>query len=234
MPGNFGAPPPDWTYMQHALLPRRSVPHRPLFAARRSVIAVAALFALVTAGCGSSADPAAVPLAGMVRTPTPHVDLAGFTDDQGVAVEFAPPATDGIELVYFGYTLCPDVCPTTLADVRSALRTLDDTEVAKYGLTFVTIDPARDTDEVVDSYVQSFVTTAQGVRIDDDAELARLAERFGATYSHETAADGSIEVGHSAFLYAVDTAGNLLVSWPFGTTKNELARDFSTLLARLE
>lgn len=172
-------------------------------------------------------------LRGMVRTPTPVVELAPLVDAAGATVELAP--DDGhLSLVYFGYTHCPDVCPTTLYDLRDAFTEVGADTAAHYALTFVTVDPGRDDPATVDSYVSSIVDGSRGLSIGDPDVLADLAGRFGASYSVTTSADGQVEVAHSAFLYAVDTRGRLLVSWPFGTTRDELAHDLDVLAEDLD
>lgn len=199
----------------------------------RRVLRAIALTALVGlgAGCGGSADGART-LAGMVRTPTPTVSIPPASGADGAPVTFpAPP--NGLALVYFGYTSCPDICPTTLSDLRAATADLgDDSE--RLDLTFVTIDPERDTQEIVDGYVASFVAGSSGLRVTDPDQLQALADAFGASFSREVAPDGTVEVGHTAFLYALDGDGRLLVQWPFGTTRNELHDDLRTLLDRME
>ena len=184
----------------------------------------------MVAACGGDQVPPA--LAGMVRTPTPTVELRGIVDDAGTPVVLTAPDR-GLMLVYFGYTSCPDVCPTTLYDLRSALEQVG-SRAMEVDLTFVSVDPERDTDEILDGYVQSFVESGDGVRLSDPTVLAEMAERFGASYDRTVADDGTIEVSHSAFLYALDAGGRLLVSWPFGTTRDELARDIDILLDQLE
>lgn len=184
----------------------------------------------LAAGCGGDQLPPA--LAGMVRTPTPTLELGGIVDDSGTPVALTAP-DNGLMLVYFGYTSCPDVCPTTLYDLRSALDQVG-RRAEEVDLTFVSVDPQRDTDEILDGYVQSFVDSGDGVRLSDPTVLAEMAERFGASYERTVADDGTIEVSHSAFLYALDAGGRLLVSWPFGTTRDELARDIDILLDQLE
>lgn len=191
-------------------------------------ILIGALVAVVlVSGCGSAEG--AARLSGMVRTPTPTIAVPELSDDTGRPVSFAAPA-DGLALVYFGYTNCPDVCPTTLADLRAALKELGDGATDRVALSFVTVDPERDTSETLVGYVRSFLADADAVRISDRSELQRLGDVFGATFGRTEATDGSVEISHSAFLYALDGDGRLLVQWPFGTTRRELTTDLALLL----
>lgn len=171
-------------------------------------------------------------LSGFVREPTPVVADVTLPDVSagGEAFEFrAEPG--GILLVYFGFTSCPDICPTTLADTRTALSRIGE-GAERVDFALATVDPGRDTEEVVTRYVQSFLPGAHALRTEDDATLRAAAEPFGASYEVTTNEAGDIEVVHSGSLYAVDDEGQLLVTWPFGTSIEDLSRDLEILLER--
>jgi len=189
------------------------------------VLAVVAPWALV--GCGSGDDSSF----DGIRRPEPldvsGVALADARDGSPVPL---PPPEGEITLVYFGYTSCPDVCPTTLSDLRLALEQLGD-GAERVTTVFVTADPQRDTAEVMDAYVGSFVDRYAVVRIDDPAALDAVEEPFQATTSVGPAEpDGGYEVTHSAIVYAVDPAGLVQVEWPFGTEPDAFAHDLRLLL----
>jgi protein SCO1/2 len=141
------------------------------------------------------------------------------------------PPKGEVMLVYFGYTSCPDVCPTTLSDVRRALRGLGEDRAGRVALTFITVDPERDTASVLDGYVSSFVTPNHVVRIDDPAALREVQRPFGARSElgpkHD---DGTYEVAHTGVLYAVNDEGKVAVEWPFGTDSDTIAHDLGILL----
>ena len=184
----------------------------------------------LAAGCGSDESSA---FAGYERTPTPHVgDLSlPAVEADGSETELAMQASDGkIMLVYFGYTNCPDICPTTLAEIRQALGDLGD-QASDVELAMVSIDPEVDTPEILSSYVRSFVPQAKAVRTLDDTSLRSVAEVFGADYGHELV-DGKSQPYHTTSLYAVDPAGDLVLSWSFGTKPADLASDLRRLLER--
>ncbi len=187
--------------------------------------------AALLAGCGSDGDAA---FAGYERTPTPHVgDLTlPAVEIDGAETDLAMKASPGhVMLVYFGYTSCPDICPTTLADVRQALGDLGD-QASDVELAMVSIDPEVDTPEILAGYVRSFVPDAKAVRTLDDSRLRTVAEGFGADYGHEEV-DGRLQPYHTTSLYAVDPAGDLVLSWTFGTTPADLASDLRLLLDRV-
>ncbi len=193
---------------------------------------------LVVAGCGDDgADPAAAELRGIVREPLPDVSEPTLPDAT-TGDEFRFVADDDeVLLVYFGYTHCPDVCPTTLADVRTALEELGD-DAGRVDLAMATIDPDRDTPDLLPRYVGSFVDGAHALTTtglpprEGGARLADAAEAFGVSYSVTPTDDGDPEVVHSGFLYAVDDEGRLQVSWPFGVAWEDIAHDLDVLLAR--
>jgi protein SCO1/2 len=126
--------------------------------------AAMALLVTVLGACSSTPDAPA----GIVRDPAPVVGEATLPDisDGGADFPFVA-GPDQVLVVYFGYTSCPDVCPTTLADLRRALEELgrraDDVDVA-----MATIDPGRDTDEVLTGYLTSFVPEGHPLRTTDD------------------------------------------------------------------
>jgi protein SCO1/2 len=169
-------------------------------------------------------------LAGVVREPAPVVDetpIPSLTIEGDDVVFRAQP--DGLQVVYFGYTNCPDVCPTTMFDHTVSLRLLPGDMADQVDTVMVTVDPDRDL-ELLTGYVQSFVPDAVAAGTSDPAVLAAAAEPFGVSYDVVEASDGSIEVSHSGFLYVVGDNGELLLAWPFGTSSEEMAADMFQLL----
>ncbi len=159
------------------------------------------------------------------RLPVSHFPDAGA---EGAPFQMVAPQGD-LLLVYFGYTSCPDVCPTTLADLKKALADLGD-DAARVTVAMETIDIGRDTDEIISEYVQSFIAGAHGLRARDDATLRAAADAFGADYDVTVGDSGEYEVMHTAHLYAVDDQGNIQVTWTFGTEPETIARDIRILL----
>lgn len=204
-------------------------------AARAACVAAAlACTAIAAAGCGGSdGEPQ---LNGATRTPPAKVGTLRLPDAQ----QAGSPATplrphEGLLLVYFGYTSCPDVCPTTMADLGAAMKQLTPAERAKVQIGMVTVDPKRDTGKVLSSYISHFFpgTTVHAYRTAAPAQLARAERTFGA--SHELGkpdAEGNYDVTHTAQLYAIDRTGTVLVEWPFGTKPEPIAQDLRTLLQR--
>ena len=198
-------------------------------AVRAALVVVAlALGAGAAGGCGGD-DPT---LAGLVRDPAPRVDGVGLPDASRGGEELAFRAgPGGVLLVYFGYTRCPDVCPTTMSDIRLALDDLTADERDAVGVAVVTVDPDRDTAGLLRRYVRSFVPDGHALRTEDARRLSDVARAFGAGYDVKRTPAGEVEVAHTAFVYAVDETGHLLVQWPFGTTWEVLRDDLRTLLS---
>jgi len=133
-------------------------------------------------------------------------------------------------VVYFGYTSCPDVCPTTLSDLRKALSALGE-DARRVDVAFVSVDPSRDSAAVLVPYLQYFARSGHALRPHTQAELAQAERAFGATSSVDTRDDGTVEVMHSALTSVVDASGRVRVVWDFGTKPESMTRDLKLLLA---
>jgi len=180
---------------------------------------------------GIAADSGARQLSGVTREPVPDVSALALPEAVDPAIPFRFVAErDQLLLVYFGYTACPDVCPTTLADLKAAFKQLG-AKSRNVSLAMATIDPRRDSAEVISGYLRSFFPAATALRTDDDAALRSVTDAFGANYEAKYPNNSEPEVSHSAYLYVIDDQGNLVVQWPFGTTANDIALDLEQLLA---
>ncbi len=190
----------------------------------RSALALCA--AILLTGCGGG-DPRE--LAGYQREPAPMVGDLALPDLANDGEPFAFRAEPGeLLVVYFGYTNCPDFCPTTMSDVRLALRQLDDPSAV--AVAMVTVDPDRDLPVLADYVGGFFPDRGHALGTADAGLLAEVAAPFGMSYDVTTSDDGEIEVSHRTDLYAVDDQGRLVLTWPFGVSKDDLAADFEQLL----
>lgn len=125
-------------------------------------------------------------------------------------------------LVYFGYTFCPDVCPTTLQTIADALDKLGKTG-AQITPLFITVDPARDTPSVMARYVHQFDSRIIGLT-GNDAQIAEVAKAYRVYYAKETPKDGTAyTMDHSSFIYLMDPEGRLAALFGPQTTAKELA-----------
>jgi protein SCO1/2 len=193
---------------------------------RRLLGVLGAALVAVPAGCGGGGDRE---LVGYTRDPAPQVASVALPDVSRGSKPFEfRAADDGILVVYFGFTNCPDVCPTTMSDLGRAIDELGD-EAERVSVAMVTVDPERDTD-VLAEYVDSFVPGGHAIATEDVALLRDVAEAFGTSFDVTTAPDGKVEVTHSSYLFAVDDTGTLILTWPFGTAVDDLAADLRQLL----
>lgn len=209
---------------------------------RRVVLVVVALVALVAVACGdnqsdetgdTTGSTGSGKLEGLVRTPPLEVGDLTLPEVQadGSSQPFTFRASPGkLLFVAFGYTNCPDVCPTTLSDIRKAIKALG-SQGSKIEVAFATVDPERDTPEVITAYLGSFVDGGHPLRSEDTAEFQAAQDGFGVTSEVVKQADGSVEVAHTARSYIVDDAGRVAVEWAFGTSYKAMAGDLRILLA---
>jgi protein SCO1 len=134
-----------------------------------------------------------------------------------------------VVVVVFGYTQCPDVCPTTLADLASAVKKLGP-DGARVQVLFVTVDPRRDTAELLRQYVPAFHPDFLGLR-GDAAATSQVTKDFH-VYVQERAgktADG-YTVDHSAQTFAFDREGRLRLVFGYGMAPEVMASDLRILL----
>lgn len=195
----------------------------------KSVLIVLALIAaLVSSACSKEPE---IPLAGIKRHPTPNVaHLTMPRADTGTEMAFVA-EPNKLLLVYFGFTSCPDICPTTMSETRLAFDKLKD-DAERIDVTFVSVDPERDTGPITDSYIKSFFADGIGMRSDDAQQLATAAEVFGARYRIDK--DTQYDVDHSGDLYVVDDQGDIILIWTFGVPASNIASDLTTLLEQLD
>lgn len=129
-----------------------------------------------------------------------------------------------VVLVYFGYTFCPDICPTSLAFTSQALNTLDKEELARTQGLFISVDPERDTLEKLKEYGTFFHANILGLTGTPEA-IAETAKKYGASYRRQdTGSAGGYVVDHSSSTYVVDPDGKLVATLQHGTSPAEVAK----------
>lgn len=129
-----------------------------------------------------------------------------------------------VVLVYFGYTFCPDICPTSLAFTAQALKALDENELEHTRVVFVSVDPERDTPEKLKEYGAFFHPNIIGLT-GTPQEIAAVAKLYGASYARQdTGSASGYVVDHSSSTYVVDPAGKLVATLQHGTLPAEVAR----------
>ncbi|BCN93681.1 SCO family protein [Thiomicrorhabdus immobilis] len=122
-------------------------------------------------------------------------------------------------LLYFGYTYCPDICPTNLGNLSIAYQQLTDEEKAGLQIIFVSVDPERDTPQRLQEYANYFDANIVGLTSSDET-IAQVAKEYGVVYAKvDDPNNGSnYAVDHSAFTYVIDLDGKLQDQLPHATT----------------
>lgn len=162
----------------------------------------------------------------VMQAPTRAPQMEGLVFADGSAVDLAEFRGD-VVLVYFGYTHCPDICPTTLAKAATARQQSDDAE--RVHVMMVSVDPERDDPGSLGQYVESFDPSFLGAT-GDAADLERVAATYGVFFARgEEEVDG-YAVDHTASLMGIDTDGRLRIVWPTDVTVADLTADLDALL----
>lgn len=187
-----------------------------------------ALLGLIILGMGCQAFMPAYEFKGAVLEPPSPLPDFELKDTNGQPFHLSDVNGD-IALVYFGYTYCPDVCPLTLWDVKQALTNLEGRERVK--MIFISVDPERDTPEVLARYLAAFDSNYIGLT--DDFERTEVVMKpFGAFAQKEEVSDSAAGylVSHTARLYLVSPDQELLLMYPFGFEPEDLRSDLAHLL----
>jgi len=190
------------------------------------------LMAVVAFACGADAGGDA--LSGVVRDPPLDVASVQFsTADDGRLIRMQAPPGE-LLVVYFGYTSCPDICPTTMSDLSIAVHDLPDELAERVTTVFATVDPDRDTADVLGEYLGHFFADGLTLRTEDADVLAAAATAFGVQYevADHRPGDRTYEVAHTAVTYVVDDTGTVAVEWPFGFETTRMTADLRTLLEK--
>ncbi len=135
-----------------------------------------------------------------------------------------------VTLIYFGYTTCPDLCPTTLNDFAIVKDELGE-ETAGVDFLLVTFDPERDTQERMKEYLNFFDPGFIGLR-GDDAQTERFLQDYGVTIKRVEYPNSSTGylIDHTALIYVIDTEGRLRLTYPYGTDPLMIAEDVRHLV----
>ncbi len=187
---------------------------------------VLAATALLLGGCSDSAKP------GFTSIDLTGADYAkdfALTDHNGQARTLKD-YQGKIVVMFFGYTQCPDVCPTSMTELV-AVKKLLGAQADKLQALFVTIDPARDTPEVLKSYMANFDPSFVALFAGSPEKLAELTKYYKVYYKKvEGKTPTSYTMDHSAGMYVYDTQGRLRLYSRYGSGAGALASDIKLLL----
>ncbi len=135
-----------------------------------------------------------------------------------------------ITLLFFGYTSCPDVCPTTLAELKQAISMLKEPEQTAVQVVFISVDPDRDTPQRMQDYVSHFNPDFIGLS-GSLTDLEPIWQAYGIYRQIEqTGSASGYTVSHTARIFLIDQDGNLRLTYGFQTPPQDVAHDLQLLL----
>ena len=206
----------------------RTGPVAPLAPLLGRIIVAATLVAL--AACTSDRPRA---LHGVTLTPAHAKPDFTLESMDGRPFDFLADTRGAVTLLFFGYTNCPDVCPTHLANIAYALRRLPDDTRRQVRMVFVTTDPARDTPERLRSWLGQFDSSFVGLRGSIDVNAIPDALQWPpAQMEHMTSTSGpqSYGVGHAAQVLAFTADDSLRAEYPSGVQREDWVHDLRILV----
>ena len=135
-------------------------------------------------------------------------------------------------VMFFGYTHCPDVCPTTMAELNQVMQKLGPDDAKRVQVIFVTVDPQRDTPELMGQYVPAFNPAFVGLRPADDAALKALTKSFRVVVNKvEGSTPTNYTIDHTAGIYVFDPNGQLRLFMRPDEPVDAMAKDLKTLVS---
>src|SRR3954454_12816767 len=187
-------------------------------------------------GSSSGTTVAATPAALHGAIPDTHASKPSFQllDTSGRGFDFAADTQGRATLLYFGYTHCPDECPTAMADVATALRHTDPAVAQQVDVVFVTTDPWRDDQRVLRKWLDRFSPSFIGLT-GTPSQIAGAEVAMGMPISRREAApkrygSGKYAVSHFAAVLAYGRDGRVATLYPSGITPTEIAADLPVLV----
>lgn len=191
------------------------------------LVFIVAALAVLIAGCNRAGDAAAPGFRGIDLTGAPYGRNFRLTDADGRERTLAD-YKDKAVLMYFGFVQCPDVCPTAL--IRAAkVKQLLGADGDKLQVIFITVDPERDTPEVIKAYTAAFDPSFIGLY--GDAKRTRETADEFKVYYKQVPTGSSYTMDHSALSYAFDPQGRLRLALRHEQTAEDYAHDLRQLLA---
>ena len=191
------------------------------------LVFIVAALAVFIAGCNRAGDAAAPGFRGIDLTGAPYGRNFRLTDADGRERTLADYKGKAV-LMYFGFVQCPDVCPTAL--IRAAkVKQLLGADGDKLQVIFITIDPERDTPEVIKAYTAAFDPSFIGLY--GDAKRTRETADEFKVYYKQVPTGSSYTLDHSALSYAFDPQGRLRLALRHEQTAEDYAHDLRQLLA---
>jgi protein SCO1/2 len=169
---------------------------------RKGLFAAAVMIGAIAVAAGATALWMGLALRAQVQSGATKIG-GPFTlvDDTGAQVSEAD-LKGKSTVMYFGYTFCPEVCPTTLTDLAQWMQMIGQ-DADRLNYVFVTVDPERDTPKVMHDYVSAFDPRIRGLTGTSE-QIAEVAKEYGVYYKRIPTSDGGYVMDHSAVLYMMD------------------------------
>lgn len=193
--------------------------------ARRRFLLAAAAVTLLAAGCSEQPEAPRFKLTDV--TGASFGKELALTDHNGQRRTLAD-FRGKVVTVFFGFTHCPDVCPTTLVEMAAVMKELGP-DAGRLQVLFVTVDPERDTAEVLKRYVPAFHPSFLGLTGSVE-EVTRTAKEFKIFFQKQKLASGGYTMDHSAGTYILDGEGRLRLFAQYGVGAQVLLHDIRLLL----
>ena len=164
----------------------------------------------------------------LIDPPAPAYDIA-LQDTAGDHFQLSD-QTGKVVLLFFGYTNCPDVCPTTMAEFKQIYEKLGP-DADRVQFVYFSVDPERDTQARVDEFVNAFNPRFIGIT-GDEADLEPVWQAYGVTHEkQDVGSAGGYVVNHTAAVYVIDTNGEWRMTFPYGLGVDAMTQDIQHLLA---
>jgi protein SCO1 len=163
------------------------------------------------------------------------------TPPKGSSVHFALTGPDGIAVteqsyrgkwlaIYFGYTFCPDICPTTMMELAQAFQALGP-RAAGAQAVFISVDPLRDKPDILAEYLKTFDPRFVGLT-GTSTQISAAAKSFNVFYERHDTDDGNYTYDHSSYLYLVDPGGKLVEALGSDHGSEQIAAALLTVMSR--
>jgi protein SCO1/2 len=209
----------------------------------RTILIAAVTLGLIGTATACSSDSSSSASSGLVVDSSPTSLFDGdqltkafakpdvtLTDADGKQFNLVEGTKGKLTLVYFGYTHCPDVCPTTMATLAASLRTLTAAQAAQIDVVFISSDPKRDTPAVLHTWLGQYNPNFIGLT-GDFSKIQTAAASLGIDIEPPTDTNGNYTVTHGAEVVAFDAKGKGDLLYTSGTSVPQFQHDIPLLLA---
>jgi len=134
-----------------------------------------------------------------------------------------------VVVLFFGFTHCPDICPTTMTDLKKTLTLLKE-KASSVQVIFITLDPVRDTEDVLKKFIPTFNSSFLGLT-GSESDIVKVASQFKIFYKKvDDGSKGGYTIDHSAGLYVIDKQGGIKLRISHGEKPEDIASDLVKLI----